>query len=614
MYKQQYVWLLLFAFGYCSHLNTFFQICKMSDKECLKNSIEEGVPKLAKDFEKISISSIDPISITEVIIQPELGPVSMYQKYTNILLYKTSYLKVINTKISLDPCNIQIKITWPQILLVAEYILKGTFLTFQLNSQDKLNATFDNPIIEINCKCEVFKENNEDYLRIVETQLTIDWGNLTINVGEIIKGNDDFNKSFNDIVNENPAVILNIVQKPSQLVLVVNAETSKPSSNTDLAKRIIVSNKEKFNPESPSSLGCSSWNKERNGEARSTTFLISPEQILPIPHGNTNKTRKFRKRGKTAILTESPYKNELQEQQYSGCFIELQTFSKLNMEVKCKPRSRNFTEFEKNLLFEIVTNNYIDIIENKKTDGVSCAKKQVAWEKISVKFNSQAQTGPRTAKQLHSLYDILKKNARSNLHSDKRNLYKTGGGTFTPKSSILDEKIVALLKPQFQPLVNNSDSSQEYYANTNYEFNDQTEYIVEDPCTSGLKDKKCNNSKHPTRITATSKSNVEETPKVPQTPRKRALPSTNTSTQNITKKKKSFDVIANRICSRKNLKDEIDQEVKNVKLQILNTDLKIKEKELEAVNEKIKQQRQLFESVELIVKPGFSNTSHIGIF
>ncbi|KAK4882199.1 hypothetical protein RN001_005518 [Aquatica leii] len=138
------------------------------------------------------------------------------------------------------------------------------------------------------------------------------------------------------------------------------------------------------------------------------------------------------------------------------------------MEVKCKPRSRNFTEFEKNLLFEIVTNNYIDIIENKKTDGVSCAKKQVAWEEISVKFNSQAQTGPRTAKQLHSLYDILKKNARSNLHSDKRNLYKTGGGTFTPKSTILDEKIVALLKPQFQPLVNNSDSSQEYYANTNY--------------------------------------------------------------------------------------------------------------------------------------------------
>ncbi|KAK4885715.1 hypothetical protein RN001_001986 [Aquatica leii] len=182
----------------------------------------------------------------------------------------------------------------------------------------------------------------------------------------------------------------------------------------------------------------------------------------------------------------------------------------------------------------------------------------------------------------------------------ERNLYKTGGGTFTPKSTILDEKIVAVLKPQFQPLVNNSDSSQEYYANTNYEFNDQTEYIVEDPCTSGLKENVIIVNMQP-ESPATSKSNVEETPQVPQTPRKRALPSTNTSTQNITKKKKSFDVIANRICSRKNLKDEIDQEVKNVKLQILNTDLKIKEKELEAVNEKIKQQRQLFE-VELNIK------------
>ncbi|KAK4885285.1 hypothetical protein RN001_001556 [Aquatica leii] len=74
--------------------------------------------------------------------------------------------------------------------------------------------------------------------------------------------------------------------------------------------------------------------------------------------------------------------------------------------------------------------------------------------------------------------------------------------------------------------INTSDSSQEYYAKINYEFNDQTEYNVEDPCTSGLKV----NIDQP-ESPSTFKSNAEK--KVPQKTRKGALP----SAQNITKKK-----------------------------------------------------------------------------
>ncbi|CAG9830111.1 unnamed protein product [Diabrotica balteata] len=44
-----------------------------------------------------------------------------------------------------------------------------------------------------------------------------------------------------------------------------------------------------------------------------TKFVFdSPQQILPIPK-TTKKQRQTRNRGKIAILTESPYKNELME-------------------------------------------------------------------------------------------------------------------------------------------------------------------------------------------------------------------------------------------------------------------------------------------------------------
>lgn len=43
-----------------------------------------------------------------------------------------------------------------------------------------------------------------------------------------------------------------------------------------------------------------------------STFPIElPKNILPIPKVKQTEKRNSRKRGKTAILTESPYKNDL---------------------------------------------------------------------------------------------------------------------------------------------------------------------------------------------------------------------------------------------------------------------------------------------------------------
>ncbi|CAI6356829.1 unnamed protein product [Macrosiphum euphorbiae] len=49
-----------------------------------------------------------------------------------------------------------------------------------------------------------------------------------------------------------------------------------------------------------------------NQQSTSTFPIESPENILPIPKVKQTEKRNSRKRGKTAILTESPYKNDLQ--------------------------------------------------------------------------------------------------------------------------------------------------------------------------------------------------------------------------------------------------------------------------------------------------------------
>ncbi|KAK5648109.1 hypothetical protein RI129_003001 [Pyrocoelia pectoralis] len=108
-------------------------------------------------------------------------------------------------------------------------------------------------------------------------------------------------------------------------------------------------------------------------------------------------------------------------------------------------RAKNFTSFDKHLLTDIAS-RYVQVI---KTDATNVKMKKDAWEEVASKFNASNQSGKRTAKQLHALYDGMKKKARKNIADDKE-----GGGTYTPKTDIIDEKIVSMLKPQFQPLKN----------------------------------------------------------------------------------------------------------------------------------------------------------------
>lgn len=74
---------------------------------------------------------------------------------------------------------------------------------------------------------------------------------------------------------------------------------------------------------------------EKNISAKISTdmkFLISPQDIMPIPHVN-RKESQSKRRGKTVIITESPYQRELAE-----------TLSKAPNSVKRKSVKRNLTD------------------------------------------------------------------------------------------------------------------------------------------------------------------------------------------------------------------------------------------------------------------------------
>lgn len=111
------------------------------------------------------------------------------------------------------------------------------------------------------------------------------------------------------------------VVEPPEPIRPTNQDTGPSNDDNEGAQNLnsgdqcqtIVSEQYPIPDGSQGSLICTpskSHNTPRNALSK---IVVSPEDIAPIPTCNVTTPRNPRKRGKTAVITESPYKNELQD-------------------------------------------------------------------------------------------------------------------------------------------------------------------------------------------------------------------------------------------------------------------------------------------------------------
>lgn len=102
------------------------------------------------------------------------------------------------------------------------------------------------------------------------------------------------------------------------------------------------------------------------------------------------------------------------------------------MPKKVEKRAANFSTYEEQLLISLVE-KYKNIIESKRSNVVTWKNKKKAWLKIECEFNSRNNDNTfRSAKHLKEKYNNLKKSTKKKFATEKMNISKTGGGSYTP--------------------------------------------------------------------------------------------------------------------------------------------------------------------------------------
>ncbi|KAJ3618147.1 hypothetical protein MTP99_006173 [Tenebrio molitor] len=149
----------------------------------------------------------------------------------------------------------------------------------------------------------------------------------------------------------------------------------------------------------------------------------------------------------------------------------------------CSQKRVNFTERDKQLLLAIV-GKYAKIIEDKSTKNCVTSSKTATWTKLWENYtrNAQCETGPRLVWQLKVLYDNLKRSTRktvaekheceyeaklkaacNNAADDKKQLFKTGGGSAGGSKLTCTQEILLAELVHVEPLQNEFDSAASYF-------------------------------------------------------------------------------------------------------------------------------------------------------
>ncbi|XP_050501499.1 myb/SANT-like DNA-binding domain-containing protein 4 [Diabrotica virgifera virgifera] len=103
----------------------------------------------------------------------------------------------------------------------------------------------------------------------------------------------------------------------------------------------------------------------------------------------------------------------------------------------------NFSAQEKEELIFLVS-KYREVIESKKTNGVSPKDKEHTWEQIHFEFNSKGLNTFRTKDQLKKYWANIKQLERQAAASLKINRLGTGGGPFQPQNEP-DENVLDII-------------------------------------------------------------------------------------------------------------------------------------------------------------------------
>ncbi|XP_045478090.1 circadian clock-controlled protein daywake-like [Harmonia axyridis] len=199
----------------CAEFPSTFKRCNRADQVCLKQAIQEAIPKFAKGFKSLGVPGIDPLTIPLMEIPGGNGAVKISQKVTDGKLYGLSTAVIddfIFDVIKVDNAKIAWNFHIPNITLKANYEMTGQILVLPVKGKGVMNILLENVKGDEKIKVVTYTKNNLQYIKVNDTVLKMDAGHVTFNLDNVFDGNKQLSDQINQVMNDNWSAVFDEIK------------------------------------------------------------------------------------------------------------------------------------------------------------------------------------------------------------------------------------------------------------------------------------------------------------------------------------------------------------------------------------------------------------------
>ncbi|XP_045467271.1 protein takeout-like [Harmonia axyridis] len=195
--------LLLFELVSSEKLPDDFKKCSMKDTECLKDAIQDALPKLENGIPNLGVPSLDPLYIGEMVIGAGANAVDVVQRFENAELIGLSKSKINDLMFDIDKGKISIKFIAPVAHLNTSYKIDGKILVLPIVGHGQGSLKLEGFQGDIEFDVEIYSKRNEKYLRAKKFTFEIVLNRVVFYMDNLFDGNKLLADNMLKVLNDN---------------------------------------------------------------------------------------------------------------------------------------------------------------------------------------------------------------------------------------------------------------------------------------------------------------------------------------------------------------------------------------------------------------------------
>jgi len=160
------------------------QIDSPSRDECIKEAIQDMLPKLQKGMDYLNIPPIDPYTVNGTTFEYKRGELyaMLHLKTTTFHGLSKAEIKDVRTKIDDNGMTTEIDVFNKRIFTEGLYKSNGKFNNFKINAKGSYNVTYRDVATTHKMKGIFETRNGQTYLRVVSFDLIPNIGDMKISM------------------------------------------------------------------------------------------------------------------------------------------------------------------------------------------------------------------------------------------------------------------------------------------------------------------------------------------------------------------------------------------------------------------------------------------------